>query len=61
MVHDVVDPACKCPYGASVHAGGGVANATPTGAILLVSDAHDGGSGCGEDMEWSSVGDDVVL
>jgi hypothetical protein len=60
VVHDVVDSACKCPDGASVRAGGGVANATTTCAILLVSDAHDGGSACVEGVEWSSVGDDVV-
>ena len=46
VVHDVVDPACQCLYRASTCAGSGVANATSTGAILLVSDAHDGGSGC---------------
>ena len=56
-----MDPACKCPDGASIRAGGGVANAATACAILLVSDAHDGGSGCVEGVEWSSVGDDVVL
>jgi hypothetical protein len=38
-----------------------VADATTACAILLVSDAHDGSSGCVEGVEWSSVGDDVVL
>ena len=60
MVHDVVDPACKCPDGASIRAGGGVANAATSRAIFLVSDAHDCGSGCDEGVEWRSVGDDVV-
>ena len=61
MIHDVVDPVCKCPYGASVHAGGGVADATTACAILLVGDAHDGGSGCVEYLDRCSVWDDVVL
>ena len=60
-MHDIVNPACKGLYGAGCGAGGGVADATTPGTILLVSNAHDSGSCLVESVERFSVGNDVIV